>query len=107
MFSSSFWFLFVMLFLVFLSSGEMRRRLHSFRLRRNKRNGGKMALPVFIKELVGQEVCITTINGGATGKIIEIQDDWIKLEECKKKKNILFIRDDMVVEIKVIKPKGE
>lgn len=60
-------------------------------------------MPVeFIKEFIGKECTVTLFNeiGGVRGIIIDVSENWIKLEE---KKRIRLINGDMIRDIYVNK----
>ena len=80
------------------------KRLHIIRLR--KRKGEKRFMPKdLIQEFVGK-VCLIMIYGedlsNVTGKIVAVEDNWIKVEG---KKDIQLINGDMIKRISIMPEK--
>lgn len=55
-----------------------------------------------LKEFIGKNCIINLFNdfGGVQGKILEIEENWIKVEEKKK---IHIINGDMIRDISIVK----
>ena len=68
-----------------------------------KRKGVKRKMPTeMLKEFIGKDCIISLFNdlGGVQGKILSIEENWIKVEEKKK---IRIINGDMIRDISIAK----
>ncbi len=68
-----------------------------------KRKGEKHNMPVeMIKKMIGSECTVTLFNEicGISGTILEVEENWIKIEE---KKRIRIINGEMIRDIAVEK----
>lgn len=60
-----------------------------------------------IKEFIGKVCSITMFNDsfGICGKIVAVEENWIKVEPYKKKSEIKLINGDMVKDISIMSDK--
>lgn len=68
-----------------------------------KRKGEKRKMPTeMLEEFIGKECMVTIFNeiGAVQGKIIKVEENWIKVEE---KKRIHIINGDMIKDISTSK----
>lgn len=68
-----------------------------------KRKGVKRRMPVeMLREFIGKDCTISLFNeiSGVAGKIIQVEENWIKVEEKKK---IRIINGDMIRDIAIAK----
>lgn len=96
-------YFYIIVFVILIFS-TTRPRNHKFMLTlQKKRKGVKRKMPTeMLKEFIGKDCTITLFNdiGGAQGKILSIEENWIKFEE---KKRIRIINGDMIRDISVTK----
>ncbi len=70
---------------------------------KKKRKGRKIKMPKeMLQELIGKDCIITIFNdfGSIQGKLITVEENWIKVEEKKK---VRIINGDMIKDISVLK----
>lgn len=75
------------------------------RIIQNKKKGRKRSMPTeLIKEFIGKVCNISLFNDsfGVTGKIVAVEDNWIKISE---KSTVRLINGDMVRDIKIMPDK--
>ncbi len=75
------------------------------RIIQNKKKGRKRSMPTeLIKEFIGKVCNISLFNDsfGVTGKIVAVEDNWIKINE---KSTVRLINGDMVRDIKIMPDK--
>lgn len=92
---------FIILFLIFWCC--MIRRKYMLNKMMRKRKGVKKKMPTeMLKEFIGKDCIISLFNdlGGVQGKILSIEENWIKVEEKKK---IRIINGDMIRDISIAK----
>lgn len=92
---------FIILFLIFWFC--MTRRKYMLNKMMRKRKGVKRKMPTeMLKEFIGKDCIISLFNdlGGVQGKILSIEENWIKVEEKKK---IRIINGDMIRDISIAK----
>lgn len=68
---------------------------------RKKRKGGHQKMPIeMIKEFIGKDCCISMMSSvsNVIGKIIAVEENWIKVEE---KKDIRMINADYIRDISI------
>lgn len=71
----------------------------------NRKKGRKRSMPTeLIKEFIGKVCNISLFNDsfGVTGKIVAVEDNWIKINE---KSTVRLINGDMVRDIKIMPDK--
>lgn len=79
------------------------RRMFMLNIIRRKRKGVKRDMPTeMLKEFIGKDCAISMFNevGAVQGKILAIEENWIKVEEKKK---IRIINGDMIRDISTAK----
>jgi len=89
-------FLFIVLFPV-LWHEQSKKKWLQLRIKKKKSGGSKMAIPAFVKNLIGKQVLIRTIGAVEIGIISEVQENWIKLVD--KKDLATFVNHEMIVSI--------
>ncbi len=97
----SWYLLFILLFCVILPSRQ--RALQ--RIVQRRRKGERRMIPSeMLREFTGKECAITLFNeiGAVQGKILAVEEKWIKVEEKKK---IRLINGDMIRDIAIAKEK--
>ena len=75
------------------------------RIIQNSKKGRKRSMPTeLIKEFIGKVCNISLFNDsfGVTGKIVAVEDNWIKVNE---KSTVRLINGDMVRDIKIMPDK--
>lgn len=75
------------------------------RIIQNRKKGRKRSMPTeLIKEFIGKVCNISLFNDsfGVTGKIVAVEDNWIKINE---KSTVRLINGDMVRDIKIMPDK--
>lgn len=70
------------------------------RLNKKKRGIKEVTLPTMIKELIGKNVKITTLSAVHRGKVVDIQDNWIKI--ILKNGKEYFVKEDMLTGISTL-----
>lgn len=74
-------------------------------IRKNKKKGVKRNMPKeLMKEFIGKVCSIVLFNDsfGVAGKIVAIEENWIKVEE---KKTVRLINGDMIKDISIMPEK--
>ena len=72
---------------------------------KRKKEGRKRVMPTeLMKEFIGKVCAISLFNEsfGITGKIVELENNWIKVEE---KNGIRIVNGDMIRDIKIMPEK--
>ena len=104
---SSYWYVWFILFIVFITLMFQQKRRHRM-IRKNKRlkkRGIKRVMPIdMLKECIGKEVivCVEGELSGFKATVLDIEENWIKVEE---KNNVRFINGDMITQIYIPKNK--
>ena len=93
----------IFLFLIFWVLILNQRKKFKFIQNKKRKKGSKMPQEL-IKEFVGKVCSIVLYNDsfGITGKILEVEDNWIKV---KYKNNIQLINGDMITKIEILPEK--
>lgn len=94
--------LFLVLFLIFWL--YMTERKYMLNKMIKKKKGEKRTMPTeMLKEFIGRDCTISLFNdlgSGVQGKILSVEENWIKVEEKKK---LRIINGDMIRDIAIIK----
>ena len=97
------WLILIILFLVIYPREH--RMIYQIQKKKKERKGGKRKMPKeLIQEFIGKVCSITMLNNsfGVTGKIIAVEENWIKVEN---KKEVQLINGDMIQNIRILPEK--
>lgn len=95
-----------LILLVFYLNNNLYRKLRI--TKRNKKRGVKRNMPKeLIKEFIGKVCSISIFNDsfGVCGKIVAVEDNWIKVVPYRSKTEIKLINGDMIRDISVMPDK--
>ncbi len=100
MFAIEYWYLY---FIAFILIFVIPSRTGFHHIKMKKRKGVKRKMPIeMLKDFIGKDCAISLLNdfGGVQGKILAVEENWIKVEEKKK---IRMINGDMIQDISTLK----
>jgi len=70
------------------------------RVRKKAEGANNMAQSIMVKELIGKNIKLATINKRVKGKVAEITDDWVKVVLKNGKEHM--VKEDMIIWITVL-----
>ena len=81
--NSSYIAIFLLLFIIIMQQRNRRHAAAARRIIANKRKGEKK-MTVLLNGFEGKEVTLYTLNDSVTGRIVEINDGWVKIDSGKE-----------------------
>lgn len=96
----------VLILLIFYLNNNLYRKLRITKI--NKKRGVKRNMPKeLIKDFIGKVCSISIFNDsfGVCGKIVAVEDNWIKVVPYRSKTEIKLINGDMIRDISVMPDK--
>lgn len=87
---------FLMLFVILMQQREQKRLSTARRIIANRKKGEKK-MTILLNGFEGREVTLYTLNDSVTGRIVEINDGWVKIESSKE---VSTVNLDYVIRVK-------
>ena len=88
--------IFLLLFIILMQQRERKRAAAARRIIENRKKGEKkMTIP--LNGFEGKEVTLYTLNDSVTGRIVEINDGWVKIDSGKE---ISTVNLDYVIRVR-------
>lgn len=94
--NSSYIAIFLLLFIIIMQQRNRRHAAAARRIIANKRKGEKK-MTVLLNGFEGKEVTLYTLNDSVTGRIVEINDGWVKIDSGKE---VSTVNLDYVIRVK-------
>lgn len=94
--NSSYIAIFLLLIIIIMQQRNRRHAAAARRIIANKRKGEKK-MTVLLNGFEGKEVTLYTLNDSVTGRIVEINDGWVKIDSGKE---VSTVNLDYVIRVK-------
>ena len=75
--------IFLLLFIILMQQRERKRAAAERRIIANSKKGEKK-MTILLNGFEGKEVTLYTLNDSVTGRIVEINDGWVKIDSGKE-----------------------
>lgn len=75
--------IFLIIFVILMLQREQKRHTAARRIIANKKNGEKK-MTVLLNGFEGKEVTLYTLNDSVAGRVVEINDGWVKIDSGKE-----------------------
>ena len=88
--------IFLILFIILMQQRERKRHTAARRIIANKKKGEKK-MTILLNGFEGKEVTLYTLNDSVTGRIVEINEGWVKIDSGKE---VSTVNLDYVIRVK-------
>ncbi len=75
--------IFLILFVILMQQRDRKRLTSARRIIANKKKGDRK-MTILLNGFEGKEVTLYTLNDSVTGRIVEINDGWVKIDSGKE-----------------------
>lgn len=88
--------IFLLLFVVLMTQRSRKHMTAARRIVSNKKKGARK-MTILLNGFEGKEVTLYTLNDSVTGRIVEINDGWVKIDSGKE---VSTVNLDYVIRVK-------
>lgn len=75
--------IFLLIFIILMQQRERKRHTAARRIIANKKKGEKI-MTILLNGFEGKEVTLYTLNDSVTGRVVEINEGWVKIDSGKE-----------------------